>query len=55
MKSLLILLLLTAQISSNVLYAQSTEAQQLLLNVEKLAQLKKILSDMKRGKKRCLE
>lgn len=49
MKSLIILLLLTAQISSNVLYAQSTEAQQLLLNVEKLAQLKKILSNMKKG------
>ena len=49
MKSLLILLLLTAQISSNVLYAQSTEAQQLLLNVEKLAQFKKILSNMKKG------
>lgn len=49
MKRLLILLLLTAQISSNVLYAQSTEAQQLLLNVEKLAQLKKILSNMKKG------
>lgn len=49
MKSLLILLLLTAQTSSNVLYAQSTEAQQLLLNVEKLAQLKKILSNMKKG------
>jgi hypothetical protein len=49
MKSLLILLLLTAQISSNVLYAQSTEAEQLLLNVEKLAQLKKILSNMKKG------
>lgn len=49
MKSLLILLLLTAQISSNVLYAQSTEAQQLLLNVEKLAQLKKILTNMKKG------
>ena len=49
MKSLLILLLLTAQISSNVLCAQSTEAQQLLLNVEKLAQLKKILSNMKKG------
>ena len=49
MKSLIILLLLTAQISSNVLYAQSTEAQQLLLNVEKLAQLTKILSNMKKG------
>lgn len=30
-------------------YAQSQEAQQLLLNVEKLSQLKNILSDMKRG------
>lgn len=49
MKSLIIFLLLTAQISSIVLYAQSTEAQQLLLNVEKLAQLKKILSNMKKG------
>ena len=29
--------------------AQSTEAQQLLLNVEKLSQLKNILSDMKKG------
>jgi hypothetical protein len=30
-------------------YAQSQEAQQLLLNVEKLSQLKNILTDMKRG------
>ena len=30
-------------------FAQSTEAQQLLLNVEKLGQLKNILSDMKKG------
>lgn len=29
--------------------AQSTEAQQLLINVEKLSQLKNILSDMKKG------
>lgn len=49
MKSLIIFLLLTIQISSNPLFAQSTEAQQLLLNVEKLAQLKKILSNMKKG------
>ena len=49
MKSLIIFLLLTIQISSNALFAQSTEAQQLLLNVEKLAQLKKILSNMKKG------
>jgi hypothetical protein len=31
------------------LFAQSDEAQQLLLNVEKLAQLKLILSDLKKG------
>jgi hypothetical protein len=31
------------------IYAQSFEAQQLLLNVEKLAQLKQILSDLKKG------
>ncbi len=31
------------------LYAQSQEVQQLLLNVEKLAQLKQLLSDMKKG------
>lgn len=31
------------------LYAQSDEAQQLLLNLEKLAQFKQILSDMKKG------
>lgn len=30
-------------------HAQSTEVQQLLLNVEKLSQLKNILSDMKKG------
>lgn len=30
-------------------FAQSTEAQQLLLNVEKLSQLKNILRDMKKG------
>lgn len=31
------------------LFAQSDEAQQLLLNVEKLAQFKQILSDLKKG------
>ncbi|RZJ76761.1 MAG: TerB family tellurite resistance protein [Flavobacterium sp.] len=30
-------------------YGQSTEVQQLVLNVEKLAQMKNILADMKRG------
>jgi hypothetical protein len=34
---------------SSQVAAQSTEVQQLLLNVEKLAQLKKILSNMKKG------
>jgi hypothetical protein len=34
---------------SGQVVAQSTEIQQLLLNVEKLAQLKKILSNMKKG------
>lgn len=32
-----------------VSYAQSQEAKQLLLNVEKLSQLKNILADMKKG------
>ncbi|MEO7488867.1 MAG: TerB family tellurite resistance protein [Ferruginibacter sp.] len=49
MKRIIFFLLLTLQFSGNALYAQSTEAQQLLLNVEKLAQLKKILSNMKKG------
>ena len=30
-------------------FGQSQEVQQLLLNVEKLAQFKQILSDMKKG------
>lgn len=33
----------------NVCFAQSSEATQLLLNVEKLSQLKNILTDMKKG------
>lgn len=47
----LILTLFVICLSSTVfkLKAQSTEVQQLLLNVEKLSQLKNILSDMKRG------
>ena len=47
----LMLTLLIICLSSTVfkLRAQSTEVQQLLLNVEKLSQLKNILSDMKRG------
>ncbi|WP_316778767.1 TerB family tellurite resistance protein [Pedobacter antarcticus] len=42
----LMLLLLTTRVGVK---AQSTEAQQLLLNVEKLSQLKNILEDMKKG------
>ena len=34
---------------SSLVKAQSTEVQQLLLNVEKLSQMKNILSDMKKG------
>lgn len=47
----LMLTLLVICLSSAVskLKAQSAEVQQLLLNVEKLSQLKNILSDMKRG------
>ena len=44
-----LLLLLLAAGSSNVCFAQSSEATQLLLNVEKLSQLKNILTDMKKG------
>ena len=36
-------------IVSNKANAQSAEIQQLILNIEKLSQFKKILSDMKRG------
>lgn len=41
----MLLMVLTANLSK----AQSTEVQQLLLNVEKLSQFKNILSDMKKG------
>ncbi len=43
----LCLMLLVFNVSRSM--AQSNEVQQLLLNVEKLSQLKNILSDMKRG------
>jgi hypothetical protein len=46
-KMILIMLVICSGIGRS--YAQSQEAQQLLLNVEKLSQLKNILSDMKRG------
>ena len=45
MKKILLLILL----SSNICFGQSQEAKQLLLNVEKLAQLKLMLSHMKTG------
>jgi hypothetical protein len=47
-KYVMIMWIILYPFSGQVL-AQSTEIQQLLLNVEKLAQLKKILSNMKKG------
>jgi len=47
-KSLVILWVVLISFTSHAV-AQSAEVQQLLLNVEKLAQLKKILSNMKKG------
>ncbi len=49
MKRLLLILLLTTAGNSVRLSAQAEEAEQLLLNVEKLAQLKQILTDLKKG------
>jgi len=49
MKTIILFLCLSFSISWINVSAQSTEAQQLLLNVEKLAQFKKILSNMKKG------
>lgn len=49
MKKLLLILHLITTVSSVRLHAQAEEAQQLLLNVEKLAQLKQILTDLKKG------
>lgn len=49
MKTIILFLCLSFSISWINVPAQSTEAQQLLLNVEKLAQFKKILSNMKKG------
>lgn len=42
-------LILLLGLASGRTYAQSAEVQQLLLNVEKLSQLKNILKDMKKG------
>lgn len=44
-----VLILLIAGISAGRASAQSQEVQQLLLNVEKLAQFKQILADLKKG------
>jgi DNA repair ATPase RecN len=50
MKRLLILgIILMGMLFSNRASAQSQELQQLLLNIEKLAQFKQILKDMKKG------
>jgi hypothetical protein len=49
MKTIILFLCLSFSISWINVSGQSAEAQQLLLNVEKLAQLKKILSNMKKG------
>lgn len=49
MKKIIVLLIVLNTYMAAKLSAQSEEAQQLLLNVEKLAQFKQILSDMKKG------
>jgi hypothetical protein len=49
MKKIIILLIVSYICIDTRLSAQSEEVQQLLLNVEKLAQFKQIFSDMKKG------
>lgn len=49
MKKLVLILLIMIAGSSSKLSAQAEEIEQLLLNVEKLAQLKQILTDLKKG------
>jgi DNA repair ATPase RecN len=49
MKKITILLIFFIAVTTTKVSAQSEEAQQLLLNVEKLSQLKQILNDMKKG------
>lgn len=49
MKTFTFILVFLASFSSLKVSAQATEIQQLLFNVEKLAQLKQILTDMKKG------
>ncbi|MBO9573979.1 MAG: TerB family tellurite resistance protein, partial [Chitinophagaceae bacterium] len=48
-KGIGLLLLLLCLSASTKLHSQSQEAQQLLLDVQKLAQLKNILADLKKG------
>ena len=49
MRKITILLLVLSTCVTSKLSAQSEEVQQLLLNVEKLAQFKQILADLKKG------
>lgn len=49
MKKIIFFLTILSVFTTTNLSAQSAEAQQLLLNVEKLAQFKRILTDMKKG------
>jgi len=49
MKKITVLLIVFCTCMTSKLSAQSEEVQQLLLNVEKLAQFKQILSDLKKG------
>lgn len=49
MKKIILLFIVLSTCITSKLSAQSDEVQQLLLNVEKLAQFKQILSDLKRG------
>jgi len=49
MKKIILLFIVLSTCLTSKLSAQSEEVQQLLLNVEKLAQFKQILSDLKKG------
>jgi len=49
MKKVVLIILMLIAGSSSKLFAQAEEVEQLLLNVEKLAQLKQILTDLKKG------
>lgn len=49
MKQIVIFILVLSALGSKVAFGQSNEAQQLLLNVEKLTSFKQILTDMKKG------